>query len=131
MRNRRLWTAAAFAVLTGLGCAHIKEDEKARQDAETRGKYAVRLTEQTERVEGLCQFVKSIQPQYDPVQIPTVSQLPDYFRVKAVLAGADTVLVKGKTGEAYICGPGPLNPDGTLKEVESAPSAAPPAAPPQ
>jgi hypothetical protein len=131
MRNRVWRAAAGFAVIAAIGCAHIKEDEKAKQEAETKGKYAVRLTEQVERVEGLCQFIKSIQPQYDPVQIPTVSQLPDYFRVKAVLAGADTVLVKGKTGEAYICGPGPLNPDGTLKQLESPPGGPPPAAPPQ
>jgi len=27
----------------------------------------------------------------------------------------------GKIGEAYICGPGPLNPDGTLKNQYDAP----------
>lgn len=120
-----------LAVLAGPGCAHIKEDEQNKQLAETKGMYAVRLTENTELVEGNCKFVKSIQPQYDPVQIPTASQLPNYYRVKGVLAGADTVLVKGKTGEAYICGPGPLNPDGTLKQVEQPPSAPPAAAPPK
>jgi hypothetical protein len=131
MKTKLFWTAAGVAALVASGCAHIKEDEKNKQLAETKGMYAVRLTEQTERVEGNCKFVQMIEPQYDPVQIPTASQLPNYFRVKAVLLGADTVLVKGKIGEAYICGPGPLNPDGTLKEMESPPGAPPPVAPPQ
>jgi hypothetical protein len=124
----------AFSLVFALGaagCAHIKEADKAKEEASTKGKYAVRLTEDTEKVQGTCKFVKNIEPQYDPVQIPTASQLPDYFRTQAVLAGADTVLVRGKLGEAYICGPGPLNPDGTLKApyappVTPAPAANPP-----
>jgi hypothetical protein len=105
------------ALLPAFGCTNLKEADKAREDASTKGKYAVRLTEDGEKVQGTCKFVKNIEPQYDPVQTPAPSQLPDYFRTQAVLAGADTVLVRanGKVGEAYICGPGPLNPDGTLK----------------
>jgi hypothetical protein len=103
-------------LVASLGCTNLKEADKAREEASTKGKYAVRLTEDTEKVQGLCKFVKNIEPQYDPVMVPAPSQLPDYFRTQAVLAGADTVLVRGKTGEAYICGPGPLNPDGTRQE---------------
>jgi len=125
MTIRRVLSRVAAVSLVGLlpafGCAHIKEADKAKEEATTKGKYAVRLTEDTERVQGTCKFVKNIEPQYDPVQIPTASQLPDYFRIQAVLAGADTVLVRGKVGEAYICGPGPLNPDGTLKAPYAAP----------
>ncbi len=119
------------AVLAMGGCTNLKEADKAREEASTKGKYAVRLTEDTEKVQGLCKFVKNIEPQYDPVQIPAPSQLPDYFRTQAVLAGADTVLVRGKTGEAYICGPGPLNPDGTRREGFAPPGTPVPAAPPQ
>ncbi len=119
------------AVLVMAACTNLKEADKAREEASTKGKYAVRLTEDTEKVQGLCKFVKNIEPQYDPVQIPAPSQLPDYFRTQAVLAGADTVLVRGKTGEAYICGPGPLNPDGTRREGFAPPGTPVPAAPPQ
>ncbi len=110
-----------LALMTALGlsgCANIKEADKAREDASTKGKYAVRLTEDTEKVQGTCKFVKNLEPQYDPVQIPAPSQLSDYYRTQAVLVGADTVLVRanGRLGEAYICGPGPLNPDGTRRE---------------
>lgn len=124
--------ALGLAALLAIGgCTNLKEADKAREEASTKGKYAVRLTEDTEKVQGLCKFVKNIEPQYDPVQIPAPSQLPDYFRTQAVLAGADTVLVRGKTGEAYICGPGPLNPDGTRREGFAPPGTPVPAAPPQ
>jgi len=118
-----LWMAA---------CANLKEADKAKEEASTKGKYAVRLTEDAEKVQGTCKFVKNIEPQYDPVMVPAPSQVPDYFRTQAVLAGADTVLVRadGKLGEAYICGPSPLNPDGTRREGFAPPSA-PEAAPPQ
>lgn len=127
---------AAFglvAVLVMAACTNLKEADKAREEASTKGKYAVRLTEDGEKVQGLCKFVKNIEPQYDPVQIPAPSQLPDYYRTQAVLVGADTVLVRGngKVGEAYICGPSPLNPDGTRREGFAPPGTTPGPAPPQ
>jgi hypothetical protein len=128
-------TAAAglAALLVMSACTNMKEADKANEDAHTKGKYAVRLTEDGEKVQGTCKFVKNIEPQYDPVMIPAPSQLPDYFRTQAVLAGADTVLVRGngKVGEAYICGPGPLNPDGTRQEGFAPPGTTPGPAPPQ
>ncbi len=127
----RLVAAGLAAIVVAGGCTNLKEADKAKEEASTKGKYAVRLTEDGERVQGTCKFVKNIEPQYDPVQIPAPSQLPDYFRTQAVLAGADTVLVRGKTGEAYICGPGPLNPDGTRREGFAPPSVTPAPAPPQ
>ncbi len=76
------------------------------------------MTEDAERVEGTCKFVRLLNPQYgQPVDSPTDAQLPDYFRTEAAFYGADTVLVRGNVGDAYICGPGPINPDGTRKEV--------------
>lgn len=119
------------AVLASGGCTNLKEADQARTDASTKGKYAVRLTEDTEKVQGLCKFVKTIEPQFDPVEVPAPSQIPDYYRTKAVLAGADTVLVTGRTGEAYICGSGPLNPDGTRRQDYVPPAITPAPAPPQ
>ena len=104
--------AAAFATLS---CANIKEADKAREEARTKGKYHVRLTDKSDEVQGTCKFVRAIQPEYDPTGKPTNAQLPDYYREQAVYYGADTVLVRGQLAEAYICGPGPLNPDGTPK----------------
>ena len=121
------WLAAMSSALALLAaCTSIKEADKAREEASTRGKYAVRLTEDVEKVQGTCKFVKNIEPQYDPVQIPAPSQLNDYYRTEAVLAGADTVLIRGtqgRVGEAYICGPGPLNPDGTRRDGPLPPAA--------
>jgi len=130
MKTRFGLSALAIALLA-LACTHIKESDKAHEEAATKGKYAVQITENVEKVEGTCKFVKNIEPQYDPVQIPAPSQLSDYYRTHAVLAGADTVLVRGqgKVGEAYICGPGPLNPDGTRRDgplPPSGPSTPPP-----
>jgi uncharacterized protein YceK len=114
--NSRIGGVALMISLAVSGCTSIKEADKAREEASTKGKYAVRLTEDAEKVQGTCKFVKNLDPQYDPIQIPAPSQVPDWLRTEAVLAGADTVLVRGgKFGEAYICGPGPLSPDGTLK----------------
>jgi hypothetical protein len=113
--------------LVAAACTNLKEADKAREEASTKGKYAVTVTDNAEKVEGTCKFVKNIEPQYDPVQIPAPSQLSDYYRTQAVLAGADTVLVRvnGRLGEAYICGPGPLNPDGTRREGPLPPSGTP------
>lgn len=94
-------------------CAHLAEADKNRELAKSSGKYKVRLTEDVETVQGQCKFVRTIVPDNDPIQAPTKGQLDDYFRVEGVLIGADTVLVNGRTGEAYLCGPSPLNPDGT------------------
>ena len=111
-----------------LGCAQTQAAQQARTDAKTKGKYKVRLTTDAESVVGVCKFVAMIEPAQDPVGMVSEAQYPDYFRTEAVYKGADTVLVRGgKIGEAYICGPGPLNPDGTLKnQYDSPPQAAPP-----
>jgi hypothetical protein len=124
MKIRALGALGSALVLLA-GCTNIKEADKAREEASTRGKYAVRLTEDAEKVQGTCKFIRNIEPQYDPVQMPAPSQLNDYYRTEAVLLGADTVLVRGqgRVGEAYICGPGPLNPDGTRREGPLPPAA--------
>ncbi len=126
----RAVAVALAASLAASACTNLKEADKAREEASTKGKYAVQITENAERVEGTCKFIKNIEPQYDPVMIPAPSQLSDYYKTQAVLAGADTVLVRvnARFGEAYICGPGPLNPDGTRREGPLPPSA-PPAPP--
>ncbi len=100
-----------------LGCAHASESDTNWQLAATKGKFHVQLTEDSEKVEGTCKFVRMLNPQFNqPVARPTDAQLPDAFRTEAAYYGADTVLVRGNVGEAYICGPGPINPDGTRKE---------------
>jgi hypothetical protein len=104
-----------MVVLASAGCAHITEAEKARQQANAAGKYKVRLTQDAEGVQGTCQFLRSIEPDQDPINRPSPSQRDDWYRVEAVLLGADTVLVRDRSGEAYICGAGPLNPDGTAR----------------
>ena len=116
----KLFVAAAVAV--SIGCAHSSDAQKAHEEATTKGKYAVHLTEESELVSGTCKYIRSIQPDDDPVSIPTNSQLPDYFRVHAVLMGADTVVVRGRVGEAYQCGPEPLNPDGTRRGAYGSPT---------
>ena len=126
MKTRFRPPAVALALLAA-ACTNIKEADKAHQEASTRGKYAVTVTENAERVQGTCKFIRNIEPQWDPVQIPAPSQLADYYKTQAVLLGADTVLVRGdgRLGEAYICGPGPLNPDGTRREGPLPPSGTP------
>ena len=122
MNRRSAFSALALAILVCLGCAQTQAAQKARDDAKTKGKYKVRLTTNAEAVVGVCKFVAMIEPQQDPIGMIPESQYPDYFRIEAVYKGADTVLVRGgKVGEAYICGPGPLNPDGTLKNQYDSP----------
>jgi hypothetical protein len=104
-----------------LSCANIHEADKNREDARTKGKYHVRLTDKSDEVQGTCKFIRAIQPEYDPVGKPTNAQLPDYYREMAVYYGADTVLVRGTLAEAYQCGPTPLNPDGTPKGLYGQP----------
>ena len=124
MKTRWLGALGSTLVLVS-ACTNIKEADKAREDASSKGKYAVLVTENAEKVQGTCKFIRNIEPQWDPVQIPAPSQLSDYYRTEAVLLGADTVLVRGdgRLGEAYICGPGPLNPDGTRREGPLPPAA--------
>jgi hypothetical protein len=126
MKTRFGLAAIAVALLCA-ACANIKEADKANEEASTKGMYAVTLTENAEKVQGTCKFIKNIEPKYDPVQEPAPSQLADYYKVHAVLAGADTVLVRGQgqLGEAYLCGPSPLNPDGTRREGPLPPSGTP------
>lgn len=115
-RGAREIAAAILLTSVGvIGCANAVAKNEARMQARSRGKYRVTLTTERERVVGTCKFVRSILADADPVRPPTNAELPDYFRVEAVYIGADTVLVDGRTGEAYICGPGPLNPDGSLQ----------------
>ena len=104
------------AVLTA-GCAQVTEAQKGREQAKSTGKYKVKLTEDPESVVGTCKFVTSINADFNFKGPQTQTGLYDYFREEAVYASADTVLVRGRVGEAYICGPGPLNPDGTLRTL--------------
>jgi hypothetical protein len=97
------------------GCAQYNEASQNMELARTKGKYQVRLTEDVEGVEGKCQFVRMFAPDSDPVAPPTEAELPDWLRTQAAFYGADTVIVRGRIGDAYICGPAPLNPDGTRK----------------
>lgn len=111
-------TFAAVILLTSLAliaCTSPLAKDPAREQAKSRGKYRVTLSTDRERVGGNCKFVRTILPDADGTRPPTTAELPDYFRVEAVYIGADTVLIDGRVGEAYICGPGPLNPDGSLQ----------------
>jgi hypothetical protein len=105
--------AAGIVLCLAVACAHLSEAEKNRELAKSSGKYKVKLTEDAETVQGQCKFIRYIEPAYDPIIAPTKADFDDYLRVEAVLLGADTVLVRLKVGEAYLCGPTPLNPDGT------------------
>ena len=117
MKIRRGGVAAVLlAALGAFACAHSGEKDKAATEARAMGKYSVHLTTDREKVLGTCTYVGVIQPDMDRLNAPTEDQFPDYFREHAVLIGADTVLISGRIGEAYICGPGPLNPDGTLQK---------------
>jgi hypothetical protein len=118
MTIRNLCLAAALILA---GCAQINETKKAHDLARTQGKYKVRLTSDVEGVAGRCKFVLNIMPDDEPGFRPTDAQLPDYFRTEAVFHGADTVVVRGRIGEAYVCGPSPLNPDGTRKALDAGP----------
>ncbi|HWZ86816.1 MAG TPA: hypothetical protein VN032_11475 [Thermoanaerobaculia bacterium] len=124
-RTKRSSLFALFSALVfvAIACAQNQAMQQAREDAKTKGKYKVRLTTNPESVVGICKFVMTIAPEQDPIgNIPT-TEYADYFRTEAVYKGADTVLVReGKVGEAYICGPAPLNPDGTLKTTFDTPA---------
>jgi hypothetical protein len=119
---------AGLLLCLGVACAHLTEMDKNRELAKSSGKYKVKLTEDAETVQGQCKFVRYIEPSYDPIMAPTKAEFDDYLRVEAVLLGADTVLVRQKVGEAYLCGPTPLNPDGTPRGAYS--SVPPPPATP-
>jgi hypothetical protein len=116
---RRLALLSILLVLAG--CAEITEKKNQHELARTQGQYRVRLTKDVESVAGRCRFVRNIVADDEPAGRPTDAQLPEYFRTEAVYHGADTVVVRDRIGEAYICGPGPLNPDGTLKSNDSGP----------
>lgn len=121
IRGRRasLFVAAAAIAVT-FACTHVAANDVARQQAHEMGKYKVNLTIEREKVYGTCTFVRNIEPDFQPAFAPTEAQLPDFLREEAVLLGADTVVMNGRIGEAYICGPGSLNPDGTLKTIPPA-----------
>ena len=121
MNRRGIASGLAVAIVIFTGCAQTQAAQKARDDAKTKGKYKVRLTTNAESVVGACKYVTLIQADQDPIGPVSEPNLADYFRTEAVYKGADTVLVRGRVGEAYICGPGPLNPDGTLKTQYDSP----------
>jgi hypothetical protein len=113
-------------LLAAGSCTQITEADMNMELAQTKGKFHVRLTEDGESVEGTCKFVRMITPANDPGKPPTLAELPDWFRTRAVYFGADTVIVRGNAGDAYICGPGPLNPDGTRQGEFPPPQPVPP-----
>ena len=121
LRKLRLAAVAGTVLASAVSCAHVQEIDKAHEEARTKGKYHVRLTDKSDEVQGTCKFIRAIQPEYDPTGKPTNAQLPDYYREWAVYYGADTVLVRGTLAEAYQCGPVPLNPDGTPKSLYGQP----------
>ena len=113
--NHSLQQALTATLLTtALACTNPLAKDEAKEQARHRGKYRVTLTTERERVAGTCKFVRAILADADS-RPPSNAELGDWFRVEAVYVGADTVLVDGRSGEAYICGPGPLNPDGSLQ----------------
>jgi hypothetical protein len=118
-------TAAVLALLAGtLACvANAVENEKAHHDARTTGLYQVHIIneEEREKVAGSCKFVRAINADDDPVRRPMDAELRDYLRAEAVYLGADTIYIDGRIAEAYICGPSPLNPDGTRRAPEAPP----------
>ena len=122
-RTKAILALALPVLLAGWGCSQAKTYQRSVDQANATGKYKVRLTTNSESVVGTCKFVANIEPDQDPVGDVSKDQYPDYFRVHAVLMGADTVLVRGdgKIGEAYVCGPAPLNPDGTLRTTYDTP----------
>src|SRR5262249_28719978 len=98
MRKTRVSTtlaAAAVVWLGAFGCSQNSTYQKNLNDANTKGKYKVRLTTNIESVVGICKFMGNVEPEQDPVGGIPKSQYADYFRVQAVLMGADTVLVRG------------------------------------
>lgn len=119
--------AALFFIAASLGgilaCANAVENEKARQQARATGMYQVRIAneDEKEKIAGSCKFVRTINADDDPVRRPMDAEIRDYLRAEAVYLGADTIYIDGRTADAYICGPGPLNPDGTRKAPEPAP----------
>jgi hypothetical protein len=117
----RRYFAAWLAAAGMLSCYQIQAHDEARTMAHNVGRYKVRVTSDYEKVQGTCKFVRYLQPDQDPKRIPTDAELPDWVREEAVILGADTVLLVNRTAEAYICGPGPLNPDGTLRNPEIQP----------
>jgi hypothetical protein len=116
---------ALLALILTLGCSSHVADYQSRQQASSTGKYKVELTTDAERVAGTCKYVHTIQPDLIPLNKPTDAQLPDYYRQEAAYYGADTVLVRGRIGEAYVCGPAPLNPDGSRRTLPPNPTPSP------
>ena len=113
--RRIAFLVPALAALAA--CAHVSEADQNLEIARTKGKYAVRLTEDAEKVLGTCKFVRMVSPDADPVRPPTDAELPDWLRAAGAFYGADTVVVRERVGDLYICGSGPINPDGTRKTL--------------
>lgn len=114
--GRKLVGLALVAAAVSLGCGYASATKKAKEDAQTKGKYHVKLVVD-ETVVGTCKFLRFLEPDQRATGPVLTAEREDYYRAAAVYIGADTVLVRGNIGEAYICGPGPLNPDGTLKDL--------------
>jgi len=123
MKRSLISVLLALVGLTTLSCANALENDKARQQAHSTGLYQVRIANEDERekIAGHCKFVRTINADDDPVRRPMDAELRDYLRAEAVYLGADTIYIDGRTAEAYICGAGPLNPDGTRKAPEAPP----------
>jgi phosphatidylethanolamine-binding protein (PEBP) family uncharacterized protein len=119
--RRGLWAPLLVAFLGLAGCAQMSESTKRHELARTQGKYHVLLTYDVESVAGRCKFVHNIVADDEPGWRPTEAELPDYFKTEAAYIGADTVVVRERVGEAYICGPAPLNPDGTRRTPDPSP----------
>jgi hypothetical protein len=116
---RRFLAILIFSALAAGGCA---TSTRRPRRTNSRGPRPIPwLTDDVESVAGRCHFVRNIVADDDPGWRPTDADLPAYFRTEAVYRGADTVVVRGRVGEAYICGPGPLNPDGTLQSNQAGP----------
>ena len=113
--------------LFGVACAASQAHQKAIDDANTKGKYKVRLTTTPESVVGTCKFIANIEPEHDAVGGIPKSSYPDYFRAQAVLTGADTVLVRGRASSARrtSADSAPLNPDGTPRSTSTRPPKTP------
>jgi hypothetical protein len=111
----------SFMTLT-FGCADHVADYQARQQAYSTGKFKVTLTADSEKVLGTCKYVRTIQPDLIPRNKPTDAQLPDYYRAEGAYDGANTVLVEGRTGEAYNCAPGTVFSDAPAGAANPAPT---------
>ena len=74
---------AGIALCLAVACAHLTEMDKNRELAKSSGKYKVKLTEDSETVQGQCRFIPTSNP-LRPDVAPTKAEFDDYLRVEAV-----------------------------------------------